>query len=270
MILQAYGWRDGWSVVMSTAANCPGLSTGSMEVGKNIAIGEAAYGPLIDNYANEIQRQIGPERVRYIVPPGLSVVSGDGIGVLRGAPHRAVAEKFVGFVLSREGQTLWRAEVGSPGGPVTYHLGKLPVRPEIYDRVPSSDIVRDNPFRWSFSLRYDADLGGKRWRVVNELFGAFVTEVHRPLRDATARMHAGEGDPLVFQMPVSEEEAATVAAERTLDDPVKRAQLLRRWREISWQRFPADERAVPLAYILPLAILAAALGWYSLRANSRR
>lgn len=267
MILQGYGWDEGWRILTGMIANCPGLTSGSMEVGKNVSVGEAAFGPLVDNYASEIMRQVGGDRVQYILPKGVAVANGDGIAVLKGAPHREIAERFISFLLSDEGQTLWRASPGTPGGPLKYTLGKLPVRPAVYERVSTSGLVRENPFHWTFSFRYDAAKGGRRWRVVNELFGAFIAEVHRPLREVQAERLAHGGDDRLFAMPVSELEAERIVEAHSLEDPVARASLLNQWRKASWERFPEESWRIPWWMLAPLSVGALGLLVLSLRAR---
>jgi len=74
-----------------------------------------------------------PSRLQYCTPAGGSSVGPiDPIGLLRGAPNRAVAEEFIAFILSPEGQKLWNFKVGGAGGPKKYALRRLPVLKELY------------------------------------------------------------------------------------------------------------------------------------------
>lgn len=74
----------------------------------------------------------------YVTPAGGSSVSADPISLLRGAPHRELAVRFMTFVLRPEGQRLWTYATGTPGGPAKFALRRLPIRRDFY---PSDDPV---------------------------------------------------------------------------------------------------------------------------------
>ena len=59
-------------------------------------------------------------------------MSCDPIGMLRGAPHSELAQAFITYVLSPEGQKLWNFKVGEPGGPEQYALRRAPIRRDAY------------------------------------------------------------------------------------------------------------------------------------------
>jgi len=92
----------------------------------------------IDFYGREqqeaVRRRNGADRLGYLSPDGGSAYSVDPIGILRGAPHRAVAAAFIEYVLSMEGQKLWNFRAGTPGGPRHWALRRLPVRRDFYAR----------------------------------------------------------------------------------------------------------------------------------------
>jgi hypothetical protein len=68
----------------------------------------------------------------YVTPRGGSGVSADPISLLRGAPHRETALRFIAFLLGEEGQKLWCYRVGEPGGPQKYTLQRFPIRRDFY------------------------------------------------------------------------------------------------------------------------------------------
>lgn len=68
----------------------------------------------------------------YVTPRGESGVSADPISMLRGAPHRETARRFIEYLLSEEGQQLWCYRVGEPGGPQKYALQRFPIRRDFY------------------------------------------------------------------------------------------------------------------------------------------
>ena len=55
--------------------------------------------------------------------------------MLRGAPHPELARRFIDFVLSVDGQSLWQFKVSDAGlGPREFELRRLPIRREMYSK----------------------------------------------------------------------------------------------------------------------------------------
>src|SRR5207237_8720124 len=59
-------------------------------------------------------------------------ITPDPIAVVRGAPHKELAIRFMQFVLSEQGQRLWITRAGAPGGPKLSSLRRLPIAPAVY------------------------------------------------------------------------------------------------------------------------------------------
>ncbi len=142
------GWTDGMSLVQKIGANQRYFTDSASKVPIDVSMGDAAVGMAIDFYAR-YQAECGPkmtdpatgemtEVMGYVTPRGGSSVSCDPISLLRGAPHRETAVRFIEFVLSEEGQRLWCYRPGEPGGPRKYALRRLPIRREFY---PSTNPV---------------------------------------------------------------------------------------------------------------------------------
>ena len=132
----AVGWKRGLEIIQAASANARYFTDAAGKVPMDVSLGDAAIGMCIDFYgrfqSESVKVGTSPSRMQYFTPAGGSSVGVDPIGLLRGAPHPAVAEEFIGFVLSLEGQKLWNFQVGAPGGPRKYALRRLPVRKELY------------------------------------------------------------------------------------------------------------------------------------------
>lgn len=130
------GWKDGLRLVQQLGANARYFTDSASKVPIDVSAGNAAAGLAIDFYGRfQAQSSIGPdgrEHMVYITPLGGSGASCDPIGLLRGAPHREIAVRFIEFVLSEEGQKLWTYRPGSPGGPVKFALRRIPIRRTFY------------------------------------------------------------------------------------------------------------------------------------------
>jgi spermidine/putrescine-binding protein len=90
--------------------------------------------------------------------------------MVKGAPHPELAEQFIRYVLSPEGQLLWNLKPGTPGGPVSSALRRLPIRRDVYaDMSNFTDQV--NPFKAasSFNKRNERE---KTFPIIGELIQA--------------------------------------------------------------------------------------------------
>ncbi|MFV0415568.1 MAG: ABC transporter substrate-binding protein [Chthoniobacterales bacterium] len=132
------GWERGLRLIQRASANARYFTDSAGKVPMDVSLGDAAMGMCIDFYGRYQSEAVKidpetPARLQYFTPVGGSSVGVDPIGLLRGAPHPEVAELFIEFVLSIEGQKLWNFKVGTPGGPVRYALRRMPVRKELYE-----------------------------------------------------------------------------------------------------------------------------------------
>jgi len=143
----AVGWKRGLGIIQAASANARYFTDAGSKVPVDVSLGDAAAGMCIDFFGRFQSESVkigdSPSRLQYFTPAGGSSVGVDPIGLFRGAPNRAVAEEFIAFVLSMEGQKLWNFKVGEPGGPERYALRRLPVRKELY--APEFTAFRSDP-----------------------------------------------------------------------------------------------------------------------------
>jgi len=198
------GWMEGLRLIRRMAAQSRYFADVSSRIPLEVASGQAAAGLAIDFYAR-FQEQFtrtadGRSRLGFIAPPGGTSVSGDPIGLLRGAEHRTVALRFLRFVLSAEGQRLWAYRPGTPGGPVRYALRRLPVRPEFYPSTGSEgalgyerhrpfladDLGREHvdPYRLAARMTYQPRWTAAHFGVLRDLVRAMCIDSHSELRMA--------------------------------------------------------------------------------------
>ena len=131
------GWGTAMTLIQKMGANTRFFTDNATKIPIDVGDGDAAIGMAIDFYGrfqseSTHNPQTGRERMHYFNPPGGTSLGTDPIGLLRGAPHRALALAFMDYVMSVEGQKLWDFKVGTPGGPEKYALRRLPIRPELY------------------------------------------------------------------------------------------------------------------------------------------
>ena len=122
-------------------------------------------------------------------------------------------------------------------------LNRASVLPALYEKLGDRCIVT-NPFTLGFTpFQYDADKGGARWDIVNDLFGVLIIDSHKDLvnawkaigncKDAAKREAAIAA---LTQMPISEEEAMQFATAEW-KDPGFRNEKLKEWGQFAKRKF---------------------------------
>jgi iron(III) transport system substrate-binding protein len=173
------GWVTGLQVLQLIGANARYFTDSSQKPPIDVSQGNSAAGVCIDFYgryqAEAVRRRDSSGRLEFVTPRGGTVNSVDPIGILRGARNHELAELFVEYTLSMEGQKLWNFKVGTPGGPERFALRRMPVRRDFYTRPEWRELRSDpdeQPFEGTDQLIYQpAWTGG----VFREL--AFITRV---------------------------------------------------------------------------------------------
>ncbi len=204
IILQKFGWEQGWVVITRMAANGRPYD-GSVEALSAVEAGEVAVSIGIDFYGYTAQKEY--PGLYYVLPYNQSIINGDPIAVLKTTENQEAAEAFIRWVLSVEGQKIWLDE----------RINRMPVRPEVFqtpegrerqDLYKSYNETVNNigiPFNDTlalmieFSMRYyfDAVLADvhadlvKAWkaivdaylegRITEEEFNYWVYELGKPL-----------------------------------------------------------------------------------------
>ncbi|MEW6203255.1 MAG: ABC transporter substrate-binding protein [bacterium] len=236
IILQAYGWKKGWEIILQIGGNVNTFPKSAAQTIKDLSTGEAACGFAIDTYAYSAIEEVGEENLEFIMPAKATVINPDSIAILKGAPNRRAAEGFIRFSLGERAQKIWMFRAGAPGGPKDFSLNKMSILPEIYKDARGKSIIRYNPFQGQKGLRYDFDKGTKRWGILNDLIGAFIIDTHSDLTTAwksAARSKAKKGKFLAF--PISENQAMQWAEK--WDNSVFRNKKINEWLAMAKKKY---------------------------------
>jgi ABC-type Fe3+ transport system substrate-binding protein len=130
------GWLEGVNLLRRIGANAHYFTDSAGKVPMDVCSGVVSAGVVIDSYgrfqAASERAPDGRERMLFLTPAGGSSLSADPISLLRGAPHRELAVRFIAFCLTPEGQKLWNFRPGTPGGPRQFALRRLPIRRDFY------------------------------------------------------------------------------------------------------------------------------------------
>lgn len=241
IILQAYGWEKGWRIITGLGANVRGFTNSASQVPKDVSLGEVAYGLAIDFYAWAQVKEAGADKIGFVMPDNLTIITPDGIGILKGAPNREVAQAFVRFVMSEEGQKLWLMVEKAPGGPQRFQLNRFSVLPSLYSLPPEQTAVKLNPFSWRSDFTFDPKLSAERWSIVNDLIGVLVIDqkhhLSRAWKDAADQGALTEQEwQRLATMPVSADEALAMAKTKW-SDPEFRNQKLNEWTHFARSKY---------------------------------
>lgn len=197
----AAGWERAMRLIQEIGGNARYFTDSAAKIPFDVEMGDAAAGMCIDFYgrfeSEFVRKPGGVSRLQYATPAGGSSVGADPIGLLRGAPHAALARQFIEFVLSREGQKLWDFKVGAPGGPVKYALRRLPILPELY--APEYAEYRSDPevdpYKQAEWFVYHPEWTGALFRVIAFTVRAMCIDPHDELREAWRALIAANFPP---------------------------------------------------------------------------
>ena len=191
------GWIEGLRLIQRIGANARYFTDTSQKPPIDVATGNCAIGLCIDFYGRQqqeaVRRRAGSERIGYVTPIGGSVASVDPIGLLRGAPHRAVAVAFIEYTLTLDAQKLWNFKVGTPGGPDRFPLRRIPVRRDFYAHEEWKAWRSDpeaSPYESPDPLVYRDAWTGRMFREMSFAIRVMCQDSHQELRAAWRAIQA--------------------------------------------------------------------------------
>ncbi|MEI8196042.1 MAG: ABC transporter substrate-binding protein, partial [Phycisphaerae bacterium] len=217
MILQQYGWKEGWPVLTKIFANAESIQISGPAPGDEAGSGNAVAGIVIDFYGRTAIIKQGSDLMEFIVPAGGSTLDPDPIAILKGAPSPTLASHFLEFVASASGQRLWIQCPGTPGGPERKALGRMSTIPQLYETAAPYLTDPTNPFATPAgnSLHINEKLKLQRTSFIGEVIKSALIDNHTELQAARRAIRAA-GDPpellaLFDQLPFDESETAKLA-----------------------------------------------------------
>ncbi len=225
--LQAYGWEKGWQILHQLGGNIREFDRISSATARSTALGQTAYAFAIDFYGFTQVAALGKSNLTFSLPDDFTAINPDGIALLKGAPNRVTAARFIDFTLGEPGQKLWFLPLGHPDGPQRNSIERMSVRPDFYERFAAESNIQFSPFKLKQSFTYDAALGRDRREVVAALVGALLVDTHDDLKK-TWKALAAAGLPKdklgeLGRMPLTAEEAMALAKMEWKDSAVRNA-----------------------------------------------
>lgn len=95
IILQSFGFEEGWSIITRLCANVRRFGESAGSVPHEVASGEVAAGMVIDQYAQTVIQAIGADALKFVLPSDATILSADAIGLITHAPAPELATRFV-------------------------------------------------------------------------------------------------------------------------------------------------------------------------------
>lgn len=209
-ILAKEGWDGGWRLLRELSANARYFSGSSGKPPIDVSSGEAAAGLAIDFYGKgQAQSALAPGqtpaegRVGYVDPAGSVYIDPDPVSILRGGPEPELARRFVEYLLSEQGQSVWNfrpnAGLGSDErayddaggllGPSEYALRRMPARRMMYEKHMTRLMDRVNPFLLAGTDKPSA------WRSsIAPMMAAFGIDTAGELKAAWSALHLARSD----------------------------------------------------------------------------
>jgi ABC-type Fe3+ transport system substrate-binding protein len=256
IIVQTYGWVEGWKLLTLLGANSV-VYTGSGDVREGVIRGDIAVGLTIDFYG--YSAQLENPSAKYVLPADGTAINGDPIALLVSSKNPEAAQAFIAWVLSPEGQTVW----------MDPKINRMPVNPKVFDLTEEGrrrpDLKRAYEetlkalaieFSDELALSYEqslmwffhATIGNPTvnqvlkevWkelalsylsgRISRERFLELVDELANPLK--LKFTEPGTGRELVFSEEVAKELNSKVATDRDFRDA-----LVREWISRALERY---------------------------------
>lgn len=181
ILLQKYGWNDGWGRIIRMLANSRGLVERSGAALEQTRTGVSLATVAVNFDGLDAQAE-SDGVVKYVTPVGATAATPDAITILRTTHEPDLAESFVRFVLSEEGQKLWIAPANkAEGRKALYHY---PLDPGQYKAPAEQRCVAENPLETDFGVHYDLDKARQLEAVLVPLVQAACGENHVALQQA--------------------------------------------------------------------------------------
>lgn len=212
-ILQGEGWDKGWGTLKAIGGNLQQVTERSFGVPDAVNSGQTGIGIVIDFFAFSAQASGFPIDFAY---PSVTTVVPANIGIVKNAPNKDGAAKFINFLLGEEGQTI----LLDPA------IRRLPINPEIYGKAPDGF---PNPFkdeRFKSMMTFDAEQSTSRKDPVDALYDQLISFQLDNLKAATKAIHQAtvelqakpnadadaklaEAKSLIAAMPITADQASS-------------------------------------------------------------
>ncbi|MDB6072491.1 MAG: iron transporter substrate-binding protein [Verrucomicrobiaceae bacterium] len=194
------GWLEGLRLIQRIAGNTRYFADTSAKIPLEVTQGDAAAGMCIDFYGRSSEEAVrkadGTTRVGFIAPLGGTSFAVDPIALMRGAPQPKLAQAFMEFIVSEQGQKLWDFRPGTPGGPQHTALRRLPIRKDFYtkEHLAFMSDPAEEPYEKAKALVYHPEWTSPVFNSLRFIIRVLCVDTHDELR-RTWKMLSAQGRP---------------------------------------------------------------------------
>ncbi len=243
MILQSEkDWPAAWVKLFNILSNAKKFTSSSSAATVAPGIGEAVIAACIDYYG-ALAVQQDPTKLGYVSPKGGTGFTPDPISMLKNMPNKETAKRFVDYVLSFEGQSLWALMPGAADGPEKSCLNRLPIRRDVYEKY--GDIMPQwlaRPYSEQ-PIVIDPVLREKRYNVMIELVKAAAVDNSAAMMAARKVINNSDDETLkamFYKLPDNVDEVSEVyLVHDKLSDDAYLQQLRRDWSQFYRDKYAA-------------------------------
>jgi ABC-type Fe3+ transport system substrate-binding protein len=145
-IVELYGWDRGLQMIESIMVHSRMVAKRDSSALDAVSRGEVGVSFAADFSAYQLMLNQSRPELEYSAVSPAHALRADPIARIKNAANPEVADRFLEFVLSRDGQSLLQLQKGIPGGPVTNHIARISIRQDI-SRLRTANLVNPvNPF----------------------------------------------------------------------------------------------------------------------------
>jgi ABC-type Fe3+ transport system substrate-binding protein len=254
IILQTYGWEEGWKLMTRIAANAR-IYDRSESVRDAAIQGLIGAGTTIDFYGYTAQLE-EPELCKYILPKDGTAVNADPIALVSTSNDSEAAQAFIAWVLSPEGQEVWLDETINrmPVNPDVFNTELGQTRPDLEESYQATMEATTIEFSDELALSYETSMmfffKGTLVEAQQNLINAWLELVDAELENTITHQEFLQlvdmlGDPLAIEFTDPEsgnivvftEEYAQSINNRITTDAEFKDQLRNAWRLAAIQRY---------------------------------
>jgi ABC-type Fe3+ transport system substrate-binding protein len=240
LVMQKYGWSEGWATLIRILANAPAVLQSSSQVLDQVGSGVflASFAVNFDGLARQ---NASGSAVVYVNPAGATAVTPDVTSVLKSSQDAGLATDFIRYCISDEGQRAWaaKAEHHGLGGSTLYHY---PIAPHMYTEHVDILAVKENPLETDFGLVVDLEDSGRLVKALLPMVHAATRDGnHILLQKAWATVIAGGMKPEAVReltaLPFGEKEAVEVGEAYRVADAESAERLIEPWKNMFREKY---------------------------------
>ena len=232
LLTHKHGWNKGWEYIMKILANSRGLAGRSTTALKQVESGYALAAFAVNFDALSITSK-NKGRLAFAPAKNSTTISPDLVSILKTCKDPVLAERFVRFVLSEDGQALWalRSSEILTDSDTLFHY---PILPSIYEDRAEDLAVKINPLKNPFGQEIDSTLSQKQNEIIGPLVEAATSgENHIKLQTLWQKLidknMPAEASAELFKPVFSEEEAYQKGLEFKNASRFETPQIMQQW-----------------------------------------